>query len=508
MGTKDFKLPDLGEGVHEGQIVRVMVAVGDQVREDQPLMEVETDKAAVVIPSPFAGVVETVHVRDGQMVHVGDVMVSFGAAGAEPISPLPLGEGSGVRAGSPTDHQRLGTPAPRVPSPQPSPRGRGSSTATSSPIAGKHQVGRKPASPAVRKLARELGVDIETVNGSGPGGRIERVDVEMAASSGNPPLPLGEGLGVRAGSAMSTPEYGAPPARLPSPQPSPKGRGSLAAAPRVVAARVAYPAVPESVIVEPQGADASDQYGSIKRAPLTQARKTIATVMSQSWSTIPHATDFDDADVTELDKLRQGYAPPEGSDRKITLLAFVVRAVARALQRFPDFNAAIDIEKNEITYKRYFNIAIGVHTERGLVPMVIRDADQMSIPQISDALAVIGEKARTATFAVNDTRGGTYTISNAGAMGGSRYSTPIITPPQVAVLAVGRTRWRPWVIEGDPPEYPHLPPSPYSHQRGLAPRLIMPLSHSIDHRVLDGGQEVQFMQQVIGDLQNPARLLL
>ena len=178
------------------------------------------------------------------------------------------------------------------------------------------------------------------------------------------------------------------------------------------------------------------------------------------------------------------------------MLAFAVRAVVRALQKFPDFNAHIDIDKNEIIYKRYFNIAIGVHTPRGLVPMVLPGADRMTIPQISDELAVMSEKARTATFNVNDTRGGTYTISNAGAMGGSRYSTPIITPGQAPVLAVGRTRWQPWVIEQE------------NGTRGIAPRLIMPLSHSIDHRLLDGGQEVQFMQHVIGDLQNPARLLL
>jgi pyruvate/2-oxoglutarate dehydrogenase complex dihydrolipoamide acyltransferase (E2) component len=267
----------------------------------------------------------------------------------------------------------------------------------------------------------------------------------------------------------------------------------------VVAARVAYPAVPETLIVDPPagGEAASDAYGKTILSPLPMARKTIATVMAQSWSTIPHATDFDDADVTELDKIRRGYTSldePSGG-RKLTMLAFVVRAVVRALQRFPEFNASIDIDKDQIIYKRYFNIALGVHTERGLVPMVLRDADKKSIPQISDELAVLGEKARTASFAVNDTRGGTYTISNAGAMGGSRYSTPIITPPQVAVLAIGKTRWVPWVTENQ-------------ETRGIAPRLIMPLSHSIDHRLLDGGNEVQFMQHVIGDLQNPARLLL
>jgi pyruvate dehydrogenase E2 component (dihydrolipoamide acetyltransferase) len=489
MTTKDFKLPDLGEGVHEGQIVRVMVAPGMAVREDQPLMEVETDKAAVVIPSPYSGVVQTVHVKDGQLVHVGDVMVTFG-------------EGNGVKGSGPaTSVAGGGREVVREVT-----TGASRSNARAQPHAATAFFARRvPASPAVRKLARSLNIDIETIRGSGPGGRVQRADVEMAVTQSS--LSPGEGR-VTTERATSVDANRAPAARSLSPLPSPMGRGRpVAALPAgakpqaaAVAARVTHAPLPESAVIEPQGETASDAHGPIKRATVTQARKTIANVMSQSWGTIPHATDFDDADVTDLDHLRRGYLPPDGDSggrgRKITMLAFVVRAVVRALQRFPEFNAHIDIEKNEIIYKRYFNIAVGVHTERGLVPMVLRDVDRLTIPQISDELAVISEKARTAKFSVNDTRGGTYTISNAGAMGGSRYSTPIITPGQAAVLAVGRTRWQPWVIEQE------------NGMRGIAPRLIMPLSHSIDHRLLDGGQEVQFMQHVIGDLQNPARLLL
>ena len=476
MSSKDFKLPDLGEGVHEGQVLRVMVAVGDQVREDQPLMEVETDKAAVVIPCPYSGTVEKVHVKSGQLVHVGEVMVTIGSGStAAPATKAAANAGRATSVASAT-HSRSAT---AVASP-------------AKPQAASH-TRRKPASPAVRKLARTMNIDIETIQGSGPGGRVQRSDIEAAASSAGSPLPWrGEGSGVRGETYRHTV------AERPSHTPtlSLAGKGSPPVAARPVAARVAYPAVPESLVVEPPGDGASDAYGLTKIASLSQARKTIASVMSQSWTTIPHATDFDDADVTELEKIRKGYAPPDYADRKITLLAFVIRAVVRALQRFPEFNASIDIDRNQVIYKRYINIAVGVHTERGLVPMVLRDADRMSIPQISDELNIIGEKARTASFTVNDTRGGTYTISNAGAMGGSRYSTPIITPPQVAVLAIGKTKWMPWVIEQE------------NGTRGLAPRLIMPLSHSIDHRLLDGGQEVQFMQQIIGDLQNPARLLL
>jgi pyruvate/2-oxoglutarate dehydrogenase complex dihydrolipoamide acyltransferase (E2) component len=476
--SRVFKLPDLGEGVHEGQIVRVLVAPGDNVREDQPLMEVETDKARVEIPSPYSGVVEKVHVSEGQLVNVGAAMVTFSDATTSPsLEGGGQGVGGATGAKAALEHQSRSTNPPT-----PSLEGRGRSAL---------QRRHTPASPAVRKMARELGVDLDSITGSGPAGRVTRDDLNHAASGSL--RPLREPAGARSQTASKS----APLSTLiaPSPQPSPPGKGRVTM-PALVAGRVHHTPLPESLVIEPPpGRDEADQHGAVRRVPLTQARKTIANVMVQSWTSIPHATDFDDADVTELDHIRRGYVAPDGSDRKLTMLAFVVRAVVRALQRFPEFNASFDPERSEIIYKRYITIAVGVHTERGLVPMVIREANTLTIPQISDELHAIGEKARTATFSVNDTRGGTYTISNAGAMGGSRYSTPIITPGQAAVLAIGRTRWMPWVVEAD-------------GHRGLASRLIMPLSHSIDHRLLDGGQEVQFMQHIVGDLQNPARLLL
>ena len=469
---KQFKLPDLGEGVHEGQVIRVLVKPGDIVREDQPLMEVETDKAAVAIPSPFAGPVAQVHVKDGQMVHVGDVMVTFGDA------HLKSSSGPGTSVSHAAAAVRDATSQVGA--------GRGASAPAigAKPLAAQASLRHKPASPAVRKLARTMGIDIENVNGSGPGGRVQRGDLELAGRGGS-----------TATTARTTPVETVRPTHPLSPSLKVRGEST-------VAARVVHAPLPESMIAElPPGKDDQDAHGPIRRVALSQARKTIAGVMSQSWTTIPHATDFDDADVTELEKLRKGYTDPESigaSGRKITMLAFVVRAVVRALQRYPDFNAHYDAERSEVIYKRFINIAIGVHSDRGLVPMVLRDADRMTIPQLSDEINRLGEMARTSSFGVNDTRGGTYTISNAGAMGGSRYSTPIVTPGQTAVLAVGRTRWMPWVIEQEPPQ----------GSRGLAPRLIMPLSHSIDHRLLDGGHEIAFMQHVIGDLQNPARLLL
>jgi pyruvate dehydrogenase E2 component (dihydrolipoamide acetyltransferase) len=220
-------------------------------------------------------------------------------------------------------------------------------------------------------------------------------------------------------------------------------------------------------------------------------RRTIAEAMARSASMIPHVTDTDDADVTDVDRLRRGCADPAAPQRRLTILAFALRAAALALRRHPLLNASYDAETHEIVYHDYVAISIGVHTDRGLVAPVLRDADRLAIPRLAAEIERLAGTARSGGFQVNDLRGGTFTISNAGAMGGSRYSTPIINEPQSAVLALGRTRWRPWVVE-----------------RQVVPRLILPLSLSFDHRHIDGAVAVAFMQEIIGLLENPGRLLL
>jgi pyruvate/2-oxoglutarate dehydrogenase complex dihydrolipoamide acyltransferase (E2) component len=201
-------------------------------------------------------------------------------------------------------------------------------------------------------------------------------------------------------------------------------------------------------------------------------------------------TDTDEADVTQLDLLRKQANAAGDTAEKLTLLPFVIRAIVLALRRHPIFNASFDEQAAEIVYKQYINIAIGVQTERGLIAPVLRNVDQLTVPQIGAATRILTENARSAAFEVNDLRGGTFTISNAGAAGGSRFSTPIINPPQVAIVAIGQTRMRPWVV-GDT----------------IAPRLIMPLSFSFDHRIIDGAEEVVFQQDVIASLENPVRLM-
>lgn len=419
MTASEFRLPDLGEGVHEGQVLRVLVAEGEAVAEDQLLLEVETDKSAVEIPSPQAGTIARVHVSEGEVVNVGDVMISFDGGDA-PSASVPAADMNAPATVAPTT---VATPAP----------GR-----------------RAPASPAVRKVARDLKVDLATVEGTGPGGRIRREDVERAAQS----------------------PAAAPTAAAPS-------------APRPVA-----PA-PRPAPATPTGKTGSDEFGPVTRETMSMTRRTIAGVMCEAVRTIPHVTDCDDADVTLLNDLRRGWNETNKPARKLGLLPFIVRAVARALQQHPIINASYDEAAGEIVYRRYYNIAIGVQTERGLVAPVLRDVDRMSVLEIDAALAELSEKARAGHLPREASQGATYTISNAGAMGGSRYATPIITPPQVAVLAIGKSRMQPWVV-GD----------------SIVPRLIMPLSHSMDHRVIDGAMEIAFMRDVIADLEAPARLML
>jgi pyruvate dehydrogenase E2 component (dihydrolipoamide acetyltransferase) len=327
-------------------------------------------------------------------------------------------------------------------------------------VADRIVISRAPASPAVRKLARELAVDLDSIEASGPNGRVTRADVERAAA-------LKESTSAR--SAVSIKSAAA--ARL--------DRANPPAASRLPG----------------------------ERAGITQARKTIAKVMAESWATIPHVTDTDDADVTDLERLRRQHveAAAPGAP-KLTMLAFMIRAVTRALRQFPKFNASFDADRSEVVHHEAINIAVGVHTERGLIAPVIRDAERLGILDIAAALAEIAEKARSATFAVHETRGGTYTISNPGAMGGSRYSTPIITPPQVAVLAAGRMKWVPWVVGAAAPDGSRG--AQWGEGMHIEPRLILPLSHSFDHRIIDGGDEVPFLRHIVADLENPGRLVL
>jgi len=449
----EFKLPDLGENVESGDVLTILVHEGDTIEANQNVLELETDKATVEISCPHAGRVAKVHVQPGQTVPIGTLLLSIEgsaspaaapqtSAPAKPAAAAPKAPTAKPAAPAPPDDEADDDPVEMPPAivaraagnrnggpsaPAPAPR----ETAEGGAIA-------SPAGPSTRRLARELGVDLRRVTGTGPGGRITREDIVSAVRHSSTVL-------------KATP-----------------ARGNM-----------------------PDGVEAQDAYGCVRKQPLTKIRKTIAANMARSHATIPHVTNFDDVDITELERIRKGsMADYVGSDLKLTMMAFVMKAVAQSLKLHPTLNASLDLENNQAIYKEYVNIGVAVDTERGLVVPVVREVDQFTIPQIAQALADVAAKGRGNQFAVEDLRGGTFTISNLGAIGGT-YSTPIINHPEVAVLLVGRSRQMPIVIDD-----------------AIQVRLMMPLSLSYDHRLVDGAVAARFLNEVKGYLQVPGRLLL
>jgi pyruvate dehydrogenase E2 component (dihydrolipoamide acetyltransferase) len=437
----EFKLPDLGENIASGDVVTVFVAPGDVVKPGQALLEVETDKAVIEVPCPPGGRIVSVLVKKGDTVKVGQALVTLepataGAAAAPAAKPAPApATAPAAKAAAPAAPPAPAKPAaPAAPVP-PAPVVAAAHAVEAEPHGSTATV-VEPAGPAVRRLARELGVDLARVWGSGPGGRIVREDVVAA---------------VRQASAAG---------------PTLRPRADT-------------------------GATERDDWGPIRREQMSRMRKTISANMVRSVQTIPHLTNFDDADVTELEHLRKASAPEYAkSNLKLTALAFVVKAVSLSLRQHPGINASIDPEKGEIVYKDYVNIGLAVDTPRGLVVPVLRNCDQLAIPQIAQAIADTAEKAKNAQYGIEDLRGGTFTISNLGAVGGA-YSTPIINWPEVAILLLGRSRKMPVV-----------------HDDKIEPRLMMPLSLSYDHRMVDGAMAARFLNEVIGYLESPGRLLL
>ena len=439
----EFKLPDLGENIASGDVVTVFVSPGDVVKPGQALLEVETDKAVIEVPCPPGGRVANVLVKKGDTVKVGQTLVTLepatAGAAAAPAAPKPVAPSQPIpaatRPASPAASKPAPTPAaPPAPVPVAPPP---VVAAASEPESfGGAATAVEPAGPAVRRLARELGVDLARVKGSGPGGRIVREDV-------------------------------------------------------VAAVRQASASGPSLRLRFDTGATERDDWGPIRREQMSRMRKTISANMVRSVQTIPHLTNFDDADVTELEHLRKASAPEYAKNNlKLTALAFVVKAVSLSLRQHPGINASIDPEKGEIVYKDYVNIGLAVDTPRGLVVPVLRNCDQLAIPQIAQAIADTAEKAKNAQYGIDDLRGGTFTISNLGAVGGA-YSTPIINWPEVAILLLGRSRKMPVV-----------------HDDRIEPRLMMPLSLSYDHRMVDGAMAARFLNEVIGYLESPGRLLL
>jgi len=425
----EFKLPDLGEGLTEGEIVKWLVKVGDSIEEGRAFVQLETDKAVVEIPSPRRGIVLKLGAAEGSTVQVGQVLIVIGEPGEKleaPPKPVKKPEKEearprpsvGIVGELEEAEEEIEEKAPPKPAPAP-PMERAEILAV----------------PMVRKLAADLKIDLRMIKGSGPQGRITKEDVLKEAREKRPP------------------EKEAPPKEIKELR--------------------------------------KDAYGSVERIPLRGMRKTIALSMAKSKSTIPHAAGIDEADVTQLLGLR-AKAKERAAQRKIhlTILPFVIKAVVAALEEHPYLNASLDDGNGEILLKKYYNIGVAVDTKDGLMVPVVKNVKGKNIFQLATELTNLSDKARARTIDLTDLKGGTFTLTNFGAMGGL-YGFPIIHHPEVAILGMGKIYEKPIVVDGK-----------------IEVRKVLPLSLSFDHRVVDGAEAVRFMNTVIQLLEDPGLILL
>jgi pyruvate dehydrogenase E2 component (dihydrolipoamide acetyltransferase) len=446
-GPSEFKLPELGENISQGDLVRLMIAPGAKVSEGQPVMELETDKAVVEVPSSVSGIVKEVKVKEGEKIKVGQVIFTLeGGVAAPPparTSNAPVEHVTGqhgarlafqaaIRAEGKTEEQALPPDQPQPAAPifsMPAQLGK---------VAGTEHRQAIPAAPHVRRLAREIGIDIYEVKGTGPGGRISEDDVKICAKA----------LLSAAASATQAPP---------------------------LAGHFAQPKLPDFA-----------KWGKVERVSMRGVRRKTAEHLAEAWNTIPHVTQHDRADITELEQLRARFAPKaEEAGGKMTVTAIALKVCSAALKVFPQFNASIDIEKEEIVYKQYINIGVAADTDRGLLVPVIRDVDKKNIVELAVELSQLSKKARDKKITPEDMQGGTFTITNLGGIGGVGF-TPIVNHPEVAILGLSRSRIEPEWINGK-----------------FEPRLILPLSLSYDHRLIDGADAARFLRWIAEAFEQP-----
>jgi pyruvate dehydrogenase E2 component (dihydrolipoyllysine-residue acetyltransferase) len=477
----DFTLPELGENIATGDVLRVLVKPGDVLTKDQPVLELETDKATIEVPSSIAGKVKEVRVKAGDKVKVGQAILSIqeeaaaaapNAAAEKPAAkpqpaPPPTAEASrkesGVRGDIDEPEPSPGTAAAGTnENAGPAARSRSGASgaekvvdfsraaraSTESPAA--PELPPAPAAPSVRRMARELGVDINEVPGTGPAGRISIDDVKSHVSR----LVTGP-ASASAASVQALPDF--------------------------------------------------SQWGEIERKPMRAVRRKTAEHLAAAWVSIPHVTQHDVADITALEELRKRYAKHvEAAGGNLTVTAIAVKIVAAALKIFPQFNASLDVAAEEIVYKKYVNIGIAVDTDRGLLVPVIRDVDTKNITQVSVELAQLSEKARNRKLSLQEMQGGCFSISNLGGIGGTAF-TPIVNAPEVAILGISRARMEPVWRAGAESESG----VPGHQQDGqFVPRLMLPLSLSYDHRIVDGADGIRFLRWVVEAFEQPFLLTL
>jgi len=415
----DLKLPHLGEGADSGTVVNLFVKEGDQLSKNQPVLELENEKAVATIPASTAGTVTRIYVKPGDKLSVGQPILSLGdgavAASRPAAAPEPALAGRAERTiQTPSPEQQPGLASPEA------------EAASAAPPA---------AAPSIRKLARDLGIDLTRVRGSARGGRIVLEDVRAYIQ------------------------------RLQRLAAAPGGPGP------------ALPPAPKPPAAEP--IDFS-KWGPVSREPLSPLRQVIARRMSENWNAVPRVTQFDEADITALTDLRKRYAPAyEQRGARLTLTSFALKAVVETLKKHPVFNSSLDEPAQEIVFKDYYHIGIAVDTEAGLIVPVIRDVDRKSVLDLAKELEQLAQKARDRKVTAEELKGGTFTITNQGAIGGAHF-TPIINKPEVAILGLGRGAMKPVVRDGK-----------------IEVRMMTPLGLSYDHRVIDGGAAARFMVDLV-----------
>lgn len=424
----EFYLPELGEGIEAATVVGILVKVGETVAAGQMVFAVETDKAAVEVPTSKAGVVETIHVKIGEKVPISGTLLTLKSTD---VAAAPAAVVDAPKAAVATT-----TPRPAV----------------VAALATNGSVGKKdptPAGPATRRLARELGVALLEVGGTGRGGRVTLDNVKEFVKTER----TKKSSGGTSGSGLSG---------------------------KTVADSFAHPNLPDF-----------SKYGEVERKPVSGIRKAIANNLTIAWRTIPMVTQNDLADITHLEDGRKRIVDglPKGA-AKITWTVLAVKAVVAALKEFPNFNASFDMNAGELIVKKFYHIGIAVDTERGLVVPVIRDADKKSIRDIAAEVASLAEKSRTGKLTIDEMRGGTFTLTNLGGIGGTSF-TPIVNYPEVAILGMSRSAMQPVVRDGQ-----------------VVARLMMPLSLTYDHRVIDGADGARFTTRLVQLFSDPMRLLM
>jgi pyruvate dehydrogenase E2 component (dihydrolipoamide acetyltransferase) len=442
--ASDFKLPELGENIHQGDLVRLMVSPGAHISAGQPVMELETDKAVVEVPSSVTGTITKVLVKQGEKIKVGQVIFTLEAGATTTAKPEPPSRSdqshgeearrafqAAIQSEGKSEEQALPPEQPRIPTvhtfSMPLDLNRSAGVEHRDPV---------PAAPHVRRLARELGVEIHNVPGTGPGGRISEDDVKAYAKNLLASAAAGGGF-------------------LPT--------------------HLRQPKLPDF-----------SHWGKIERVSMRGVRRKTAEHMWEAWTSIPHVTQNDKADITELEQLRARFAPKAAeAGGKMTVTAIALKVCASALKIFPQFNASIDMEQEQIVYKQYINIGVAVDTDRGLLVPVIRDVDKKNIVELAAELTQLSKKAREKKLSPNDMEGGTFTITNLGGIGGTGFS-PIVNHPEVAILGLSRSSMEPVWMNGK-----------------FEPRMVLPLSLSYDHRLIDGADAARFLRWIAEAFEQP-----